>query len=97
MVAKSAAGRNSSFVENIGTYNPVAQPKVIEIDAERALHWLRQGAEPTETTAYLLNKLGILGTFLEERPAQKRKYKFLDKTTSAVSKEVAVDAPESAE
>ncbi len=91
VVSKSEAGRNSAAVEKIGIYNPISQPKEIRIDEERALLWLRNGAEPTETTAFLLNKLGILPKFLEERPAQKRKYKFLDKTTAAISKQSAVD------
>lgn len=91
VVSKSEAGRNSAAVEKIGIYNPISQPKEIRIDEERALYWLRNGAEPTETTAFLLNKLGILPKFLEERPSQKRKYKFLDKTTAAISKQSAVD------
>lgn len=85
VVAESTAGRNGAFVETIGTYDPVAQPKHLEINEERALHWLEHGAEPTETTAYLLNKLGILGKFLESRPNQKKKYSFLDKRTAAIS------------
>lgn len=89
VVAKSTAGRNGAFVETLGTYSPIEQPKRIEINAERALHWLRQGAEPTETAAYLLNKQGILGTFLEERPAQRKKYKFLDKRTPATKAAVS--------
>jgi len=93
VISKSEAGRNSAAVENIGIYNPISQPKEIRIDEARALYWLRNGAEPTETTAYLLNKMGILPKFLEERPAQKRKYKFLDRTTAAISKQSAVEVP----
>ena len=93
VVTKSEAGRNSASVENIGIYNPISQPKEIRIDEARALYWLRNGAEPTETTAYLLNKQGILPKFLEERPAQKKKYKFLDRTTAAISKQSAVEVP----
>ena len=93
VISKSEAGRNGAAVENIGIYNPISQPKEIRIDEARALYWLRNGAEPTETTAYLLNKLGILPKFLEERPAQKRKYKFLDRTTAAISKRNAVEVP----
>jgi small subunit ribosomal protein S16 len=92
VITKSEAGRSGAYVENIGIYNPIAQPKEIRIDEERALHWLRHGAEPTETTAYLLNKLGILPKYLEERPSQKKKYKFLDKRTAAISKPSAVEA-----
>lgn len=97
VISKSEAGRNSAAVENIGIYNPISQPKEIRIDEERALYWLRNGAEPTETAAYLLNREGILPKFLEERPAQKRKYKFLDKRTAAISKPSAVDTPKAEE
>lgn len=97
VVSKSASGRDSAFVENIGIYDPVIKEKLIQIDGERALFWLRHGAEPTETAARLLNKIGVLQTFLEERPAQKRKYKFLDKRTSAISKAAAAAATEGAE
>ncbi len=85
VVAKSTAGRNGNFIENIGRYDPVAQPKQLEIDEERALHWLREGAQPSETAAYLLNKLGILPKFLDERPAQKQNYKHLNKKVPATS------------
>lgn len=85
VVAESTSGRNGAFVETIGTYDPVAQPKRLEVDEERAMHWLLEGAEPTETTAYILHKLGILPKFLEQRPNQKKKYSFLDKRTAAIS------------
>jgi len=85
VVAESTSGRNGAFVENLGTYDPVAQPKQLEINAERALHWLLQGAEPTETAAYLLHKTGVLPSFLEQRPSHKKKYSFLDKRTAAIS------------
>lgn len=92
VVAESTAGRNGKFVETIGTYDPVAQPKHLEVKQDRALHWLLAGAQPTETTAYLLNKDGVLGQYLEQRPAQRKKYSFLDKRTAAVSVASAVDA-----
>lgn len=92
VVSKSEGGRNGAFVDNIGIYNPITQPKEIRIDEERALYWLRNGAQPTETAAFLMNKLGILPKFLEERPSQKSKYKFLDKRTAAISKPSAVEA-----
>lgn len=85
VVAESSSGRNGAFVENIGTYDPVAQPKQLEIDGDRALYWLLEGAEPTETAAYLLHKTGVLPRFLEQRPTHKKKYAFLDKRTAAIS------------
>src|SRR5450631_4515311 len=85
VVAKSTAGRNGAFVETLGQYDPVVKPTLININAERALYWLHQGAQPTETTAYLLNKVGILPTFFEARPSAKKHYAFLDKRTAAIS------------
>jgi small subunit ribosomal protein S16 len=85
VVAESSAGRNGNVVESIGLYDPVAQPKQLEINEERALHWLRLGAQPSETTAFILNKLGILPKFLEERPNQKKNYPFLNKAIAATS------------
>ncbi len=93
VVANSSAGRNGSFIEILGTYNPVTQPKHLEIkDPEKVLQWLRNGAQPSETTAVLLQKVGILDRFFEERPTAKRHYKFLDKRTAAMSQETALEA-----
>lgn len=85
VVAKSSAGRNGAFVETLGTYDPVVKPTLIKIDEERALHWLMNGAQPSETTAYLLNKVGVLPRYFEARPNAKKQYKFLDKRTAAIS------------
>lgn len=96
VVAESSAGRNGAFVETIGTYDPVAQPKKLEVNNERALHWLMEGAQPTETTAYLLNKVGVLPTFLEQRPSQKKTYAYLDKRTAAISVTAPAETTENA-
>jgi small subunit ribosomal protein S16 len=93
VVAKSNAGRNGAFVETIGTYDPVAQPKRLEVSEDRALHWLMEGAQPTETVAFILNKVGVLPRFLEARPSQKKNYSFLDKRTAAISVTPATEAP----
>ncbi|MGV3617163.1 MAG: 30S ribosomal protein S16 [Fimbriimonas sp.] len=97
VVAEAHAGRNGAFVETIGTYDPVAQPKVMQVDEDRALHWLLQGAQPTETAAYILNKLGVMPKFLEQRPGQKKNYSFLDKRTAAISVAASTEVTESGE
>ncbi|MBI1756708.1 MAG: 30S ribosomal protein S16 [Fimbriimonas ginsengisoli] len=96
VVAPSTAARNGRFVESIGTYDPIVKPTHIQIDEARAMHWLMNGARPTETTAYLLNKIGILPKYFEARPDAKRDYSFLDKRTAAMSVKSAIDHPESA-
>lgn len=91
VVANSSSARNGAFIENIGTYDPLKQPSLVKINEERAMFWLLNGAQPTETTAYLLKREGILEKFFEVRPNIKKKYKFLDKRTAAISQKTSVD------
>ncbi len=63
VVADINAPRDGAFVEVIGHYNPMTEPATISINEEKALHWLRQGAQPTQTTTRLLEKAGILEKF----------------------------------
>ena len=69
VIADSHAPRDGSFIEIIGHYNPMTEPETVVIDEEKALHWLRQGAQPSETTARLLGKAGILEKF---KPAKEK-------------------------
>jgi small subunit ribosomal protein S16 len=59
VVADSRAPRDGAFIEIIGHYDPLTEPPTVVIEEEKALKWLRQGAQPTETVAALLKKLGI--------------------------------------
>ena len=93
VVANSTAARGGAFIETIGTYNPVAKPKHLAIDGDRALHWLLLGARPTETMAYLLNKTGVLEQYFAQRTNAKKDYGFLDKRTAATSVRSVVDKP----
>jgi small subunit ribosomal protein S16 len=70
VVADSRLARDGAFVEIIGNYDPMTKPETIVIKEERALHWLRQGAQPSDTTARLLGKAGILEKFkpVKEKP-----------------------------
>ena len=69
VVADIRAPRDGAFVEIIGHYNPMTDPETVVIEEEKALHWLRQGAQPTATTARLLGKAGILEKF---KPAKEK-------------------------
>jgi len=60
VVADARASRNGAFITVIGHYNPLTNPETIVIDEEQALYWLRQGAQPTDTAARLLAKVGII-------------------------------------
>ena len=56
----SRKARDGEYIEQIGYYNPVAQPKVVVIDSEVAKKWLANGAQPTETVRDLFKANGIL-------------------------------------
>jgi len=63
VIADSRAPRDGAFISIIGHYNPLTDPETVVIDEEKALNWLRQGAQPTATAARLLSKVGILEKF----------------------------------
>lgn len=60
VVADSRYPRDGHFIEEIGTYDPLKTPAVINVDAERAQAWIKTGAQPTETVKALLKKAGAI-------------------------------------
>ena len=60
VVADSRAARDGSFVEQIGHYDPLTEPPTVVIDEDKALKWLRQGAQPSEAVQRMLKRLGTL-------------------------------------
>ena len=60
VVADSRYPRDGRFIEEIGTYNPVAQPTEVKVDAEKAKQWIANGAQPTDTVKAILKKEGVL-------------------------------------
>ena len=60
VVADSRSPRDGRFIEEIGTYNPLTEPAVITVDAEKAQTWIKNGAQPTDTVRGLLKKAGVL-------------------------------------
>ena len=71
VVADSRAARDGSFVDQIGHYNPRTEPPTVVIDEDKALRWLRNGAQPSEAVARMLKRLGTLDRVAEtERVAE---------------------------
>ena len=60
VVADSRYPRDGRFIEQLGTYNPLAEPAEVKVDAERAQAWIKTGAQPTDTVKRLLKQAGIL-------------------------------------
>lgn len=63
VVADSRSPRDGRFIENLGTYNPLANPAEIKVDEASALKWLNNGAIPTDTVKNLFSKMGIMEKF----------------------------------
>ena len=56
----SRKARDGKYIDQIGFYNPVSEPKQIVIDADKAKDWIQKGAQPTDTVRSLLKQNGIL-------------------------------------
>ena len=63
VVADVRSPRDGAFINIIGHYNPLTDPETIVIDEEKALSWLKEGAQPTATATRLLSKAGIMDKF----------------------------------
>jgi len=59
VIADSESPRDGRFLENVGTYDPVADPAKVSLKQERIKHWIGQGAIPTHTVKNLLKKQGF--------------------------------------
>jgi small subunit ribosomal protein S16 len=60
VIADGRAPRDGRFIEKIGTYNPVANPAEINIDVDKAVKWLSNGAQPSDTVRAILSYKGVL-------------------------------------
>ncbi len=63
VIAENEWPRDGRFLEIVGRYNPRTNPETIEVNEERMYHWLKNGAQPTESVGKLLAKQGTMGRF----------------------------------
>lgn len=59
VVADSRTKRDGPFIEILGTYDPLKEPSEIKINLEKARHWLQRGAQTTDVTKKLLQRVGL--------------------------------------
>ena len=59
VVADSRSPRDGKFIDQIGTFNPLLESNQVKLDAEKANHWLNNGAQPTDTVKALFKKHGV--------------------------------------
>jgi small subunit ribosomal protein S16 len=60
VVADSRFPRDGRFIEEIGYYDPLSEPPVIKVDADKVQTWIKNGAQPTETVKAVLKKAGAI-------------------------------------
>ena len=90
VVADSHAPRDGRHVDIVGQYDPMTKPSTVNIDVERAVKWLRNGAQPSERVRILLRHSGVLKAHEEARLADKRARKDAAQPTPVrVAKEAA--------
>jgi small subunit ribosomal protein S16 len=63
VVADSRSPRDGRIIENIGWYNPRVEPSAVNVNEERVLYWLKNGAQPTDSVSILLKRTGALDRF----------------------------------
>ena len=56
VVADSKAPRDGKIIEQLGTYDPMTEPATIKLDKEKVEKWIKNGAKPTDTVKYLIEK-----------------------------------------
>jgi small subunit ribosomal protein S16 len=95
VVADARSPRDGRFIENIGRYHPLSHPSVIEIDEERAIHWLGNGAQPSDPVKVLLQKTGIWERFTGETPPPAEQPSMLASESPAQEAEPAEEAAHS--
>ena len=69
VAADSRSPRDGRFIEILGTYEPRAEPTRVVIDNDKAVRWLRDGAQPTDTVARILTQSGAMEQFRTGAPS----------------------------
>ena len=59
--------RDGEYIELVGTYNPLTEPKTVKVNEEVALKWLANGAIPSDTVCNLLSEAGVMKKFHESK------------------------------
>lgn len=71
VAADSRFPRDGRDIEVIGTYNPIKTPAIVVLEEEKALKWLQQGAQPSDTVRNILSKEGVMKKFHESKKVSK--------------------------
>ena len=71
VAADARSSRDGRFIETVGTYNPLKNPTEIKVDEEKALTWLNNGAQPTDTVRSILTESGVMKKYADSKTKKK--------------------------
>jgi len=89
VVADSRSPRDGRFIEEVGTYDPIATPARVQIDADRVREWMSRGARPSDIARKLLEQQGVLARAARPRPAAPAKAEAAPAASAAAATAVA--------
>ncbi len=98
VVADSRTRRQGVTIDVLGYYDPMTEPVQIQIDEEKALTWLKEGAIPTDTARSLLSKIGVLRRFRgQDQPVEEAAEEVTEEAAEEATEEVAEEETQEAE
>ncbi len=98
VVADSRTRRQGVTDDDLGYYDPMTEPVQIQIDEEKALAWLKEGAIPTDTARSLLSKIGVMRTFRgQDQPVEEAAEEVTEEAAEEATEEVAEEEAQAAE
>ena len=65
VAADSRSPRDGAFIESVGFYDPITDPATINVNLDRARHWINNGAQPTDTVRSILQRAGVYAEAVE--------------------------------
>jgi small subunit ribosomal protein S16 len=92
VAADARSPRDGRFIEIVGTYNPRSEPSEIKIDNAKAVHWLREGAQPSERVKKLLTVSGAWDAFESGTTVEELKAKAAAEAAAAETATAGADA-----
>ena len=77
VIADSRSPRDGRYIDQVGFYNPLTNPAIINVNKDKAIDWLRRGAEPTDTVAKLFTKFDIDPAVGPKAGLRRQRYRFI--------------------
>jgi small subunit ribosomal protein S16 len=92
VVADKESPRDGRFIEILGSYNPRTNPFTLDIDEERAYHWMSVGAQPSESLVKLFKSAGIMARYERVKAGEDQAVVLADAKTAIEARNATIKA-----